>query len=108
MNDNNPFPYRRICVVGTTGSGKSMLARELARRMKLPLVELDSLYWEQNWTHCDDEEMRRRAAEATQGDSWVVDGNYGSIRDLTWIRAEAVVWLDYPLRIILWQLWKRT
>jgi adenylate kinase family enzyme len=108
MNTNNLFPYRRICVVGTTGSGKSRLANELAQRMQLPHVELDSLYWEPNWAHCSDEEMRQRAAIATQGDTWVVDGNYSSLRDLTWPRAEAVVWLDYPLLLILWQLWKRT
>jgi adenylate kinase family enzyme len=108
MNPNNLFPYHRICVVGTTGSGKSLLASELARRMRLPLVELDSLYWEPNWTGCSDEVLRKRVAEATRGDAWVVDGNYGSIRDLTWPRADAVVWLDYPLVTILWQLWKRT
>ena len=108
MIEINSFPYQRICVVGTTGSGKSQLASELARRMQLPHIELDSLYWGPNWTGCSDEEMRKRAVEATRGDAWVVDGNYGSIRDLTWPRAEAVVWLDYSLPLILWQLWKRT
>ena len=108
MVDKNSFPYQRICVVGTTGSGKSRLACELARRKHLPLVELDSLYWTPNWTGCSDDEMRQRATEATRGNAWVVDGNYGSIRDLTWPRAEVVVWLDYSLSRILWQLWKRT
>jgi len=108
MNTMITFPYRRICVVGTTGSGKSMLASELARRLQLPYVELDALHWGPNWTHCTDEEMRQRADEATRDDAWVVDGNYGIIRDLTWPRAEAVVWLDYPLPLILWRLWKRT
>jgi adenylate kinase family enzyme len=108
MNANNPFPYRRICVVGTTGTGKSRLASALAERMQLPYIELDSLYWEPNWTHCCNEEMLQRAANATQGEAWVVDGNYSYLRDLTWPRAEAVVWLDYPLPLILWQLWKRT
>jgi adenylate kinase family enzyme len=108
MNNTKPFPFHRICVVGTTGSGKSTLASELSRRMQLPHVELDSLYWGPNWTACSYEEMRLRAGEATRGDKWVVDGNYSSIRDLTWPRAEAVVWLDYPLALILWQLWKRT
>jgi adenylate kinase family enzyme len=108
MNKNDPFPYQRICVVGTTGCGKSRLASELARRKQIPHVELDALYWGPNWTGCSDEELRQRAVEATRGEAWVVDGNYSSIRDLTWPRAEAVVWLDYPLPLILWQLWKRT
>jgi adenylate kinase family enzyme len=104
----NNYPFRRICVVGTTGSGKSKLAYEVARRRQIPYVELDSLYWGPNWTGCSDEEMRERTMHATRGDAWVVDGNYSSIRDLTWPRAEAVVWLDYPLPLILWRLWKRT
>jgi adenylate kinase family enzyme len=103
-----PLSARRICVVGTTGSGKSTLASELARRLELPYVELDALHWGPNWTHCSDEEMRQRAEQATRGDAWVVDGNYGFIRKLIWPRAEAVIWLDYPLGLILWQLWKRT
>jgi adenylate kinase family enzyme len=108
MNTMINFPYRRICVVGVTGSGKSMLANELARKIQVPYVELDALYWGPNWTACTNEEMRQRAGEATRGDAWVVDGNYSIIRDLTWPRAEAVVWLDYPLPLILWRLWKRT
>lgn len=106
--DPLPVTIRRICVVGTTGSGKSTLASKLARRLQLPYIELDALHWGPNWTHCTDEEMRQRADEATRSDVWVVDGNYGIIRDLTWPRAEAVVWLDYPLLLILWRLWKRT
>ena len=30
------YPYRRICVVGTTGSGKSTLASQLAKRLQIP------------------------------------------------------------------------
>jgi adenylate kinase family enzyme len=106
--DTLPASVRRIAVVGATGSGKSRLANELARRYRLPHVELDALYWGPNWTGCTDEEMLQRAEEATRGDAWVVDGNYSKIRDLTWPRVEAVIWLDYPLALTLWQLWKRT
>jgi adenylate kinase family enzyme len=103
-----PASIRRICVVGTTGSGKSTLASELARRLQLPYVELDALSWEPDWTACSTETLRHRLEAATRGNAWVVDGNYGSVRDLTWPRTEAVVWLDYSLGLILWRLWKRT
>jgi hypothetical protein len=52
--------------------------------------------------------MRDRMGQAARGASWVVDGNYSSVRNLIWPQAEAVVWLDYPLALILWWLWERT
>jgi hypothetical protein len=38
----------------------------------------------------------------------VVDGNYSAVRDLVWDRAEAVVWLDFPLRTVLRRYATRT
>ena len=95
------FPYRRVNVVGTSSSGKTTLARELAERLALPVIELDALYWEPGWQAAGDEVMRRRVAQAIAGQAWVVDGNYSAVRDIVWARADAVVWLDFPLRTVL-------
>jgi hypothetical protein len=38
----------------------------------------------------------------------VSDGNYRATRDLTWGRAELIVWLDYPLHVVMRQLFWRT
>lgn len=95
-------------MVGATGSGKSTLAQRLAARLGAPYVELDALFWEPHWTEAAPEVFRERVARATAGTRWVVAGNYGRARDLTWPRADTVVWLDYSLPLVLWRLTART
>jgi adenylate kinase family enzyme len=112
MNHSNsslkPFPYRRIGVIGTTGSGKSTLARELGKRLNIPIIELDSLHWEPGWREAPRDLTRQRMQILVRQEAFVVDGNYGFLRDIIWPRLQAVFWLDYPLPIILWQLLHRT
>lgn len=98
----------RIAVVGTTGSGKTTLARTLASRLGRPHVELDALHWEPDWQEAPLDVFRERVVDALHRSEWVVDGNYSQVRDLVWTRADTVVWLDYPLRVILTRLLRRT
>lgn len=102
------IPYKRIVVIGTTGSGKSTLAKKLADQFSLPFIELDALHWEPDWKEAPDEVFRERVSCATQAPKWIVAGNYHVVRDLVWPRAEAIIWLDYPLLVILMQLLRRT
>lgn len=95
---------QRIVIVGSTGSGKSTLAGEVARRLSARHIELDALHWEANWTPAPKEVFRARVAAALDGDGWIVDGNYGAVRDLIWPRADTLLWLDYPLWLNAWRL----
>ncbi|HEX7736700.1 MAG TPA: AAA family ATPase [Ktedonobacteraceae bacterium] len=99
---------RRIVVVGTSGSGKTTLARQLGRALGIPAVELDALHWEPNWQTAEAAVLRERVAEALSGEAWVVDGNYNKLRDLTWGRADTVIWLDYNLRVVMSRVIMRT
>ena len=99
---------RRIAVVGTTGSGKTRLACQISERLVIPHIELDALHWEPNWKEAPTDIFRSRVSLALSGDAWVIDGNYGKARDIIWSRAEAIVWIDYPLPLILWRLARRT
>jgi len=103
-----PLPYKRIVIIGSTSSGKSTLAEHLANRFALHYIDLDALHWKPNWTEAPLEVFRKRVATATQAPAWAVAGNYHVVRDLIWPQAEAVIWLDYSLPRIFWQLTRRT
>lgn len=88
---------QRIVILGNGGSGKSTLARALGERLNLPVVHLDKLFWEPNWTEPDAEQFRERVREAVAGDTWVCEGNYARRTfDLRLPRADLVIWLDTP------------
>ncbi len=99
---------RRVSVVGNTGSGKTRLAKQLAARLQAPHVELDAIFHQPNWTPLPTDQFRQRVAAVVADDAWVVDGNYSSVRDLVWQRADTVVWLDLPRVTVMRQVVART
>jgi adenylate kinase family enzyme len=101
--------HRRIIITGIPGSGKSTLAERVAHRIDAPFVELDALYWEPDWVEADADVFRARVRAATDGDAWVLAGNYFSrTQDITWPRAQCVVFLDVPLSIALARIARRS
>jgi adenylate kinase family enzyme len=100
---------RRVSVVGCSGSGKSTVGRRLARDLSVPYIELDSIFHQPGWVPLPRDEFRRRVAELTAADGWVIDGNYSSsVQPLVWDRADTVVWLDLPRRTVMRQVIWRT
>lgn len=95
---------RRVSVVGASGSGKTCLARVLAERLRLPLVELDALRWEPSGQELPRDVFVQRVAAAVDDEEWVIDGHYRDVRPLIWQRAQMVVWLNYPLPLVGWRL----
>jgi adenylate kinase family enzyme len=101
---------RRIHVVGTSGSGKTTVARTLATALAVPHVELDALHFTENWVERRDPHMLADVTELAAQPGWVVDGNYGrvGVRDVLWPRADTIVWLDLPRATVMWQMITRT
>jgi adenylate kinase family enzyme len=108
LDNKNLIPGPRIVVTGVTGSGKTTTAARLANIFCTQHIELDSLHWLPNWVAIDREVFRQKIEHAVSGPSWVIDGNYSKARDIVWPRATTLVWLDYSLPVILWQLTRRT
>ncbi len=60
------------------------------------------------WQPCAAKDFRRIVGEFTEKPAWIVDGNYGKVRDLVWSRANTVVFLDLPRWQVIAQLLRRT
>lgn len=71
-------------------------------------MELDSIYHQPEWTPLSDDEFRARVAAVTEPETWVVDGNYSVIRDITWSKADTVVWFDLPYVTVMVRTIRRT
>src|SRR5450755_5031891 len=85
------------------------MARELARILGLPHTELDSIIHQAGWTSLPEEEFRRQVSVLAAEQRWVLDGNYpDQVQPIIWARADTVVWLDMPRRVVMRRVITRT
>jgi len=101
---------RRVSVIGSAGSGKTTVARSLASRLGVPLLELDGVFWLEDWQKKPDPEFREEVSEFVSGERWVVDGNYTShgVANIVWPRADTIVWLDPSKPMVMRRVIGRT
>ena len=105
---NNSSLPQRICVIGTSGAGKTTLARQVAQKLNIPHFELDSMFWEPNWVTVPADIFRHRVEKSLMGNNWIVDGNYSKTRDIVWGKANTLVWLDYSFPLVMSRILWRT
>jgi len=68
--DSPDFPYKRIAVIGVTCSGKSTLARKLAKKLALDYIELDALQWGPNGTAVRSDVLCEKVERAALSPGW--------------------------------------
>jgi adenylate kinase family enzyme len=101
---------RRVAVIGCGGCGKTILANELARRLDVPVVHIDSHYWQvidgervewtpEQWAAC-----HRRLVALNE---WVMDGMKLGVLDERLARADTVIYLDLSTAACLSGIFRR-
>jgi len=99
---------KRVVVIGTTGSGKSTFARQLAQKIQADWISLDQLSWMPDWQQRSRPEYQILLSEQLEKEAWVVDGNTRESREMLWGMADTVVWLNYSFWVNFNRLFFRT
>jgi adenylate kinase family enzyme len=103
---------KRIAVVGIPGSGKTHLAKELARILNLPLFHMDTHFQGTKNLSMDERMLYilKSIDEETGKEKWIIDGNYPSHAEalrLRMERADLVFYLNLPIDFCIENIKKR-
>ena len=95
------FSLLKVWVIGPPGSGKTYLSCHLAVKMNVPHIELDNLYWRDNWDRPQESDFIERVERVAQGDQWIIDGYYHQVSDLLREKATVIVLMKASLPVLL-------
>ena len=98
---------KRILIIGCCGAGKTTLANVLSKRLNLPVVHLDRLWWNPGWIESSPEEFDARLAKELAFDRWIIDGKYKRTLAERLRYADTVLLLAYSRTRCLWQIFRR-
>ena len=98
---------KRIMIIGSCGAGKSTLAIQLYEIINIPIIHLDKEYWKPGWVEPNKDEWHEKQSKLVDGESWIIDGNYGGSFDIRFSKADTIIFLDYNRYICLFRLFER-
>ena len=99
---------KRILILGNGGSGKSTLANKLKKKNKLPVLHLDSIYWENGFKHTNRELFLKAAADFCEKQAWVIEGTPMPGIETRIAMADTIVLLDVSSLTCLFRVIRRS
>lgn len=90
----------KIMVLGSSGTGKTTLARLLSKKLHIPHLPLDTVYWQKDWASLSKPEFARIIRNyLKKHDRYVIEGNYtNSVTFMERLHhADTIILLDYPV-----------
>ena len=100
----------KIHIIGAPGSGKTYVAKKLSKRLKIPMISLDSLFWdfESSYQGSQTPPAKRdqQLKQAIGNEKWVVEGVYYRWVEQSFNRADYIIVLKTNVHIRRWRIIK--
>jgi adenylate kinase family enzyme len=100
---------KRVLILGRGASGKSTLALRLGQFTGLPVIELDSIFWQAGLTPTPRDQWVALQQKLATGDRWIMDGDLGpyDVIDVRLRAADTIIFLDFSLLRCAWRaMWR--
>lgn len=105
---NNIKKAKRILIQGSSGGGKSTLAKELGQILNLPVIHLDKEYWQPGWVKPNSSEWHALQIEFINRESWIIEGGiYKKALPLRVQAADLVIFLELNRFLCFYRAIKR-
>lgn len=99
--------YKRIMLLGNSGSGKSWTAQRLGEKTGYPVIYLDKECWQPGWTYPPQEEWEKKNREYISGREWIIDGNHHETLEMRVEAADLILFFDINRLLCIYSVWKR-
>ncbi len=101
---------KRVIIVGPGAAGKSTLAACLGEITRLPVIELDKLFWRPGLAPTPREQWAAVQRQLAAQESWIMDGDLGpyDVIDVRLQAADTIVFLDFSPFRCAWRAIRRS
>lgn len=98
---------KKIMIIGPGGAGKSTLAREISKKLGLPVYHLDVYFWKPGWVESPDAEWQATQKQMIKNEQWIMDGNYEESLEIRLEACDTVIFLNFSRAICFYRVYKR-
>jgi adenylate kinase family enzyme len=97
----------KIVIMGSSGAGKTTLARELGPKLNIKVYHLDRLFWQRSWKGKTKDTRIDIMQDLVREKQWIIDGNYFRASELHLYAADTIIFLDISPFVCLQRIIKR-
>ena len=98
---------KRIAIIGSSGAGKSILARDLGSILDIKVIHLDPYFWKPGWEERPKEERVKILQGLVEERQWIIEGTYFATSDMRLKEADTIIFMDMPSWLCFQRVIKR-